>query len=331
MRRARTTRLGAAFLSCVLLAGAAWPEELRRPGVRPDPSSIEAGLWDLSAKAETDAQRSAELNQDEALTAYVRSVACKVAREYCNEVRVYVMDRPFFNAQMAPNGYMEVWSGALLRVGSESELAFILGHETGHFALNHSYETHRAMKARANTALIASLAVSVAGAAAAASASSVSSAQSISSYTQGLVNVVYLGAVASLFGFSRENESDADVYGFNAAVQAGYNPAAGALIWRRLIEETSHSDFDKVRKSQTRASIFDTHPLAQDRLAVLDQLAAQRASAKLVAQPRGEMRAPPARPRPPASTPPPARPFRCRRHGPIFPPSPAARCRKLKS
>ena len=56
---------------------------------------------------------------------------------------------PQFNAMMAPNGMMLVWSGLLLRVENEAQLAAILGHELGHYLERHSVEQLRAAKDRA--------------------------------------------------------------------------------------------------------------------------------------------------------------------------------------
>src|SRR3546814_16031225 len=44
-----------------------------------------------------------------------------------------VCSSDLFNATMSPNGTMRVYSGLLLRVRSEAELAAVLGHEFGHF------------------------------------------------------------------------------------------------------------------------------------------------------------------------------------------------------
>lgn len=274
----RSGRLVVGLLAATALVAtplaSAWAQ--RAVGARPDPASEAGGLWGQSDKAETEARAKAELNHDPALTAYVRGVACKVAAEYCGDVRVYVMDRPFFNAQMAPNGYMEVWSGLMLRARDEAELAFVLGHETSHFAHEHSLLAWRAAKTRANTAMAISAVIMVAGAAAGAQAGSASSAQSTMDAANALSDVVYLAAVASLFSFSREQESEADRLGFERAVAAGYDPSAGATIWRTLMAETAASDFDKVRKQATTASIFATHPLTTERIAALEAQAKGR-------------------------------------------------------
>lgn len=234
---------------------------------RPDSSTDEGGLWGLSDRAEQQARASGQLETDPALNAYVREVACRVAAEYCGDIRLYVMNRPFFNASMAPNGYMEVWSGLLLRAEDEAQLAFVLGHETAHYGERHSLETLRATRARANGAMIASMVIAAAGTAAA--VNSPNSASSIADVTRVAVDAVYLGTIASLFGFSRENETEADNVGFDHAVAANYDPGAGHRIWTYLIAETAASDNPDTRRRETRGSIFSTHPLSSDRVEAL--------------------------------------------------------------
>ena len=241
----------------------------RPPGLTPAPASAEAGFWDLSARAERTAQHNADLNPDPALRAYVRDVACKVAAEYCGDVRVYVLDRPFFNATMAPNGFTEVWSGLLLRCDDEAELAFVLGHEASHFAESHSIVAHYAEKSRANTRLALTIVIAAAGAVAAAGAGTPQDAQSIIDATGNLVDAVYLASLASFFRFSREQESEADMLGLKRSAAAGYRPAAAAEVWRGLMVETSTSDFERVRKADTRLGVFDSHPLRPARVEAL--------------------------------------------------------------
>ena len=240
----------------------------RPPHLRPpDASGPEAGLWYQSDKAEVAAKASGELDGDPALTAYVRQVECKVASEYCDELRVYVFDRPFFNAQAAPNGYVEVWTGALLRARDEAELAFILGHETTHFAMNHSVIAQAELKRRMSTAMILSIAV---GAAASVATYSAGGTQTVN--TGGLSNIFYLGAIAGYFSFNRGQEAEADRLGFQRALAAGYDPAAAADLWSRLIDEQRHSGFEKVRNHPATGSLFDDHPLDGDRLDTLRAL-----------------------------------------------------------
>lgn len=268
-------RLKGAVAALLLAANTAQAAQTAMPTPRPphlrppDAASPEAGLWYQSDKAEVAAKSSGELDGDIELTAYVRRLECRVAAEYCDDMRVYVFDRPFFNAQAAPNGYVEVWTGALLRARDEAELAFILGHETTHFAMNHSVVAEAELKSRMSTAMILSL-VLAAGAATATYSAGGTQAPN----TGGLSNIFYLSAIAGYFSFNREQESEADRLGLKRAVAAGYDPGAGARLWTRIIGEQLHSDFERVRKRPATGSLFDNHPLDGERLDVLKRLAA---------------------------------------------------------
>lgn len=245
----------------------------RIAGARPDLASDEGGLWAVSDKTEAEAKASAELNADPLLNDYVREVACKVAAEYCGDIRVYVMDRPFFNATMAPNGYTEVWSGLLLRAADEAELAFVLGHEVSHFTQDHSVSAWRAHKNRANATLAVSVGIAVIGAVAAVQAPTSEAAQSIVDTVGNLVDVLYLAQVAAYFRFSREHEAEADRLGLERASAAGYSPHAGPSIWRSLEAETKASEFKRVRERPARTNIFDSHPIVLERIANLEEQA----------------------------------------------------------
>lgn len=273
------TRLiaGASLALAIALSAAAWAQDSAAPVLAPAPpkpsaafadmtipppsrarpadNTDEGGLWGISDRAEQQARASGDVETDPELNAYVRGVACRVAARYCGDIRLYVMNRPFFNASMAPNGYMEVWSGLLLRAENEAQLAFVLGHETTHYAENHSIQTLRTVRTRATVAMILSVGLGVAGAGIAG-------------------DLVYLGAIASVMGYSREKEMEADQLGFDHAVAAGYEPSAGANLWNQLIGETRVSDNPDTRRREARASIFATHPLSRDRVEALTERAA---------------------------------------------------------
>lgn len=249
-------------LALVLLSAPVAAQQ-RPPGLAPTPNSAEGGLWSSSERAERAARQSSELNADEALNAYVREVTCRVAPEYCPELRVYVMDRPAFNATAAPNGYIEVWSGLLLRAESEAELAFVLGHEIAHYAENHSIEQWNTTKGWMTAAMVVTVGAGLVGA-----------------YYQvdlsGLGDLAYLTALSSTFSYGRGQETQSDQLGFERAVAAGYEPAAPARIWRSLQAETRASSFASVRRAEAAGSVFRTHPLTEARIAALDALARTR-------------------------------------------------------
>ncbi len=243
----------------------------RTPGQQPAPSSLESGIWAEAAKAEHDAKTSGERDLNPALDTYVDTVLKRVTGRYSGDVRFYVMDRPFFNASMAPNGYTEVWTGLLLRCEDEDQLAFVLGHELGHFRHTHSIKTYNALKSGQNTALVATLAIGILARGAAYNASSAQAAQGIMNTTSGLINVIYLGSIAAFLGYSRETEGQADTYGLIYTREAGYFPGAGTRVWQGRLDETAASDIAKVRNSPTRINVFGSHPLETQRLAALDR------------------------------------------------------------
>jgi Zn-dependent protease with chaperone function len=253
--------LGAGVAALALLAAPVVCAQSRAPGLVPNPSTVEAGLWSTSDRAERDARASAELNADANLNRYVREVMCSVAPEYCNEVRVYVMDRQVFNATAAPNGYVEVWSGLLLRAQSDAELAFVLGHEISHYAENHTIERYSTLKTYQTVAMVLTVGAGVAGAYYGVDLSSVG-------------DLAYLSAISAFFGYNRGQEAEADTFGVRRAATAGYDPAAAPAIWEALQAETAASTFPSVRRSEAANSLFRTHPLTAERVAYLKREAA---------------------------------------------------------
>lgn len=208
---------------------------------RPAAGSDEAELWYAMDRAETELKRSPLLVRDPALNAYVRGVACKVAGEHCKDIRVYIVDVPQFNASMAPNGMLVLWTGALLRIRDEAELAFVLGHETGHFTARHSLQQWRKMK----------------------TASAWLSAFQIAAYGAGAGGVAQLGGLAgaaAMFKYSRDMEREADRLGFASLVAHGWAPSAGADLWARMWRE------EQTRKYDRPLTLFSSHPATKERL-----------------------------------------------------------------
>ena len=116
--------------------------------VRPDSASDEGGLWALMDREETRTRRSPFIVREAALRAYLVELACRLAGDHCQDLRVYTVRNPWFNAMMAPNGMMQVWTGLLLRVENEAQLAAVLGHEIGHYVQRHSLARLQDAKSR---------------------------------------------------------------------------------------------------------------------------------------------------------------------------------------
>lgn len=255
MNRARTQSLGlglALSLACVSASEA----QVRAPGEPPAAETAEAGLWDLSERAELEAKARADRNRDEVLNTYVSELTCKVAGDHCGDIRVYVMDRPILNASVAPNGFIEVWSGLLLRATTEDELAFVLGHEIGHFLEEHSLESLRQLKMTSTALLVVGMGTAAAGIHYQVDASA-------------LIDAVYLAGLSTYFNYNQKQESQSDEMGLARLHQMGLNPAAGANMWKNQQAETAASSFPRVRRSEAFGSVFRTHPLTRERIEAL--------------------------------------------------------------
>lgn len=247
--------MGATLVLAAALASAAavakGPVEAARPGERPPAGSDEDELWYAMDRAERELQQHPLLVRDEALNAYVRGVACRVAGDYCPDLRVYIVNQPWFNASMAPNGMMVVWTGALLRFQDEAELALVLGHEFAHFQQRHSLQQWR--KAKNTTAFLGSFGLLAFGSGAGAAG-----------YAANIIGI------AQLSQFSRDAEREADRLGFEVAAGQGYDAAAGVRLWQRMKDE------EDARRYGKPIPVFASHPKTAERLA--DVRAAAEAS-----------------------------------------------------
>jgi len=250
-------RLAALACALPLLCAQAIADDVApvTPGYRPAVDTDEAGLWMMSDQAEATMKSSPLLVKDPGLNAYVKGVACKIASEYCADMRIYILDIPYFNAAMAPNGSMQVWTGLLLRVHNEAQLACILGHEMSHYMLRHTVAEWR--RARDTTGAMAVVAILTAGAGV--------------GIVGSLANLV---ALNSLLSYSRDEERAADANGQDLVYKAGYDPSQCAALWRaQMTEENAepeHADTFQFLKS---------HPASQERLDTMQQRAAQMVAA----------------------------------------------------
>lgn len=244
------SRVAVPGLALVLAACAPAPPAPALPGAQAAPSSTEAGLRMVMERAEQDIATSGQRVTDRALEKYVYDVACRVAGEFCPEIRVYLMEVPDFNASMAPNGMMVVWTGLLVRVRNEAELAAVLGHEIAHYTLRHSLARMQRTEATLNTLSVVQLGALLGG---------VPLASDLS----------MLAAGGYLAAFSRTQEAQADDAGLRGVAAAGYLPEAAASIWDGMIaEQAAEPD------PRQPPAFFASHPAAPDRADALRTLAA---------------------------------------------------------
>ncbi len=155
--------------------------------------------------------------------------------------RVQIWDQAEPNALALPGGTIAVTEGLLDAVTSENELAFVLGHELGHF---HNRDHLRGLGRGVGMSLVL-FAVGIGGGG-------------------GAAQLAAIAGQLTQRGFDRDQESAADEFGLGL-VAAEYGHTAGASDLFEHLRATSDAS--------ALASYLSTHPLHGDRVIRLEAVA----------------------------------------------------------
>jgi predicted Zn-dependent protease len=185
-----------------------------------------------------------EFSVDETLTDYVNTVGQRIADVSDRDLdyEFVVLNNSVPNAWALPGGKIAVNRGLLNELNNEAELAAVLGHEVVHAAARHG-----AQAITRGTVLQGVLTVgAIAG--------------RDNEYADYIVGAGQLGAQLIIQRYGRDAEREADYYGIQYMVRAGYDPRAAVSL-----QETF------VRLSEGRASgwldgLFASHPPSQERV-----------------------------------------------------------------
>ena len=222
----------------------------------------EQGLWNEMRRVEEEIADSNLLINDPQLTAYLRDLIGKVGGPAAEDFRIYLARIPEFNAFMAPTGFAVVFSGLLLRMRNEAQLAGVIAHESGHFLRRHMIRSWRDQRRKSDIFAIGAMAAGVGGAAGGV-------------YMGDYVRLAELGTIFSLFRYSREMEAEADALGAKLIADAGYPPNEMANIWQQLIGEEEVSARYRRKRRDRGYDLFATHPAPESRMADLRADAAE--------------------------------------------------------
>jgi predicted Zn-dependent protease len=146
------------------------------------------------------------------------------------------------NAFCMPSGKIAVYSGIIDKLNlTDAEIAIILAHEISHALQEHAREQ---MAKQQLTNMGAGLVSNIFG--------------------LGQLGNLAIQAGASLLTlkFSRDDETDADVVGLNIAAQAGYDPRASIVLWKKMI---------KIAGANQTPQWVSTHPIGKNRIKLLEQ------------------------------------------------------------
>ena len=221
------------------------------PGFKPTERD-EQGLWKEMDRVEEEIAGSNLLIEDPKITGYLRDLIGTVGGPAAKDFRIYLARIPDFNAMMFPTGFAVVFSGLLLRMRNEAQLAGVIAHESGHFLRRHMIRSWRDQKRKTDILAIGSMLAGIGGAGAGV-------------YLGDYVQLAQLGTILSLFKYSREMEAEADAMGAKLITQAGYDPMEMSTVWQQLIGEEQSSAAYR-GKHRSRGSLFDTHPSDGDRI-----------------------------------------------------------------
>ena len=184
------------------------------------------------------------LSTDQALNSRVARVGARVAAVSPRKDVTYtyrVVNSNIINAFAAPGGPVMITKALAQMLTSDAELAFVLGHETGHIAAQHGRKAiNRAMIAQGLVSLFAG-----------------NSGQT----TQIGINIMY-----SLFesGYSRDQENEADKYGVTLMTKTGYSSDGAVKALAKL----------GLNRSSGLNKYFATHPDTPDRIDKVAKLGA---------------------------------------------------------
>lgn len=189
---------------------------------------------------------------DKTLQSYVNRVGLWVAMQSGRADipwRFAVLENPNVNAFAAPGGYVFITRGLLNQLGSEAELAGVLGHEIAHVVKKHHLKALKKESGMKLIGRVAPLALE-------------------KKANSGKVDMEQLGKVAQVTkglytrGLDKDDEFQADQIGVRLAARAGYDPYGLAQVLQTL-------DSLKADSGQL-ALLFKTHPRPSDRLQALE-------------------------------------------------------------
>lgn len=265
----RTMLAGSGVLAASLATGTASARippasmvPLIGPGYRPTDAD-ELGIWKLMDRVEEEVSGSNLLIKDQATNDYVRNLIGRVGGPAARDMRIYVARIPEFNAVMFPTGFSVIFSGLLLRMRNEAQLAGVIAHESGHFLRKHQIRQWRDMRMKTDILSFLAMGAGVAGGAA-------------GFYTGDLVQLAQLGTILTMLKYSRTLEAEADAMGLKLIAEQGLRPMAMSETWDQLIAELDASArHRRRRRRERRISLLETHPLPETRRADLKASAAE--------------------------------------------------------
>jgi len=208
-------------------------------------------LWRRVQEEQDTINGSGVLYQDADIENYLNQIAKKLhANSISPDIsfQIKVVKDPNLNAFAFPNGVIYIHTGILARMDNEAQLAALLAHEMVHCTHRHSLRALRSIKGRtqAKTATVRKLAQ--------------------------LLGIT--GSIASISGYTRELETEADRVGLDLAVKANYDPGEVLKLFELLKQEIEIEGIEE-------PYFFGTHPNIRQRIENVNNWLAEKYRGKI--------------------------------------------------
>ncbi len=196
---------------------------------------------------------------DPALQAYINGIGQQLAASSHRAHLKYtftLLDSPEINAFALPGGYVYITRGIMAYLGSEAELAGVLGHEIGHVTARHSV---RQQSGQLASSLLNVLVMATTG-------------------SEGLGNLSQQLGTGIIRGYGRDHELEADRLGAEYLHNSGFDPEVMLNVIKVLKDQEVYEQ--ALAKKQNREpniyhGVFSTHPENDDRLQTVVRAAKQ--------------------------------------------------------
>ena len=238
------------------------PVEATPPPVREEFKFGEVDLEVLEQADLLDArfERDGLVLADEAANAYLRRVGQSLIPRDLNLERVSWKFRalrdPQPNAFALPNGSIYVTTGLMTLIDNESQLAAIIAHELTHVMRRHTYVYNRSNRKKFLTINVMA---------------------AVGAYAPGglvgaVISIVTMVApfmmMATIFGYSRDLEREADLKGIDMMISAEYAPEEMVNVMKLL---------DKDLEGENIRLFYNDHPALDERIKYLSSYLGSRA------------------------------------------------------
>ena len=268
-----TTRLIAAVLCFLIVFASATPYAIAQKKTAPVEATpppvreeFKFGDVDLEVLQQSDLldsklERDGLVLRDEAANAYLRRVGAGLIPKGLELERVSwkfrVLRDPQPNAFALPNGSIYITTGLLSLVDNESQLAAVIAHELTHVMRRHTY-----VQNRSNRKKFLSMNIMTA----------------IGAYAPGgIVGAVIIAAttiaplivMATVYGYSRDLEREADLKGIDMMITAEYAPEEMVNVMKLL---------DKDIEGENVRLFWNDHPALDERIKYMSSYLGARAN-----------------------------------------------------